>query len=510
MAEPYEEQSIEVEEIEEKKTEKPKRAVKVDQKLVDLYLEIEDEVKREFKDRIKRMKKLDDIEASILSIADNYVRSLNPEEINEEEVSSLEEWEELSESSANYFIYISFDLDENDRLIITEIERKFEGDENASVWKLISLRTITTLLVDIKHSTEINGFVIPDYGRILLTDKKKAQDIRSIYVSRARMSIKEISTYPFGFIFIDYELGTDLGYSLVYLALLDQWLILHDKEYLERVYGLTNRQSNYATPIVLNTVEEYFRYEIYRNLISSYISANRGFVKIGEKNRIEIFYSNNNYINISIDSPISIKYIHIDKIDNRYIIEYKDSTNNRVELHDKYKYPAIWLESIRDGNVLILDRAHNTREEALEARFRIIRIVTRLFGIARQNVGNVPGPSLADIVRPKEFERTEYELTYVQRGEDERLWREICNRGTPKSTDLDDLIRIAKDLDIRIPSKPTKTRLCTLISEQYEREYGERARIRYLGEQEVLEREKLQRPPSNQSTRRSRSRTPES
>jgi hypothetical protein len=68
--------------------------------------------------------------------------------------------------------------------------------------------------------------------------------------------------------------------------------------------------------------------------------------------------------------------------------------------------------------------------------------------------------------------------------EAETRWRKICLSGNPTKAQVKELQAIAKALDLKTRAKNSQT-LCDLISKQYEVEFGERGRLREVGEEVI-------------------------
>ena len=477
----------------------------VNRKLLDLYKKIKKEVDNEILPKTEKfVEEANDYQVLILTLAYRFVLSVSK---NIQKDKKFFEQRELIRG-----VRIGLDLDEFDKLRVVDVtlyEVKGEDCKNKKTrplkWK--SERKVMSSLYCAFIPSTINPseyivYDIDNYDFALALFNSKSQEgknIRAMYTYGTTKEYNPRQEYPFASVYIDVATGLDMNLPVSYMTLLDQWIMLHDSCYLERVYGLERRPRQYSTPRLIHNVEEYFKY-VYLAQITNhqYLTGSQDTLDFN------VVISGNAPFEVSIykEGNVDMKNLDLDVeegIEFFYSVDYGESivdihTEKEEETEDEdEKIVKQWQSLNLDRVLIVLDRRYRTKREASEARFRFLKQCKGLKGITRNYQPGAVGCVLADTIRPDTFERTEYNYMYIERNQDEEIWREICNREMSTPTDIDELIKIAINLDMSIPRNATRNKLCSMISEQYAREFDERARIRYLSVKEWKEKEIIQK-----------------
>ena len=271
--------------------------------------------------------------------------------------------------------------------------------------------------------------------------------------------IKQYYTYRNG-PYLDIEFFS-LGYERLFAQLLFVWLQLHDGIYLERAYGLPRVLPVPKYPYILRNDEA---------LVRVLVEDKPGLT-------IKAFSTSGEY-------SLASATIEEDEIDFSIagLYNWLPSRDHRV-VHLTFQR---YIRLKKEGYTFFVDRkVYPTRSEALEALYRLRHAEQPgRIAAAAPPEGAVAG-ALAEILpRAKEFGTRKVVVPSYTYTEAEARWRKICLEKVPTKAQVKELRAIANALDIETESRDPEE-LCTVISNQYELEYGERARIRRAMEEEI-------------------------
>ena len=369
-------------------------------------------------------------------------------------------------------IYMYFDTDiETDELIIRKVRLRVVGGQ-LYIWSVPEEGTeedietsetyedafLTKLDVKLSKEGTKNPIPseIPSFPKLLLPKKPTAKD------NKFRRDLVQHYSYQNG-PRLD-EGFYELGYDPFFTVLLGQWLQLHDWTYLQRMYDLQPVLRVQKLPFILRSDDEFLRY------LADPIP----------DTRIRGFWTRKYDLQAAgvLAETLSEVTEEVSYILGPFFILI---TSTNLLAPKIFKY----VKAKAKGETFFVDRnMYTNRSEAIEALYRLRKAasVPVVAGIAEE--GAVSGVLAEILPRHTGFGvRKEVVPSYTYT-EAETRWRRICESGMPTEAEVEELVGIAKGLDIKTRSRKSET-LCNLISKQYEVEFGERARIRAAGEEEI-------------------------
>ena len=372
----------------------------------------------------------------------------------------------------NFFV-LWFDLDEKDHLIVTAVDlyRYIITDRiggNGTVIHDTHRKKIRSWgarkIVDhygnkLETPAEL-PYIIPDYANILGKKSKLAQQYRNLF---ARHVTGEVAIDLFTFTPVNVLAGLPILSAELFLV----WTALHDPIHLEQVYGLPAIPMR-ETPRILYSLKEIVRYI----LEPPELGGNR-FVGV---------------LNLNPEESLREAIVIAKEGENGYTIGYHNKfVSRKISTAELAVYSLNRAKGGETNPIFVSDRIYNSHQNAAAARDRLLRALVAAPVTSIGISGAVSGRLAESVPRQIGF-NTKYKppARYIPNDPMEARWREICGpNNEPTTAPIQELRQIASALDISIPQHATKSILCKLIAEQYEREFGERGRLREAGEEVI-------------------------
>jgi hypothetical protein len=272
---------------------------------------------------------------------------------------------------------------------------------------------------------------------------------------------------------------------LLFIHLFNIWLQYHTPEYLERKYDLA-KPLPATFPRILRTIDD---------VLHRYSSSGLSIVCLRKKYIDGI----NLILSIDEDDEDDDEDYRVAIIDERRRLSWIGITRF-IRMADKFD-KTIFIDT---------PLAFEGREEAFQQIARIKELLNNEKKREELSKHHKEGTAaeFAAVIRAEGFRREKVKR-YIksnkkeEKDEWEDKWKRLCSKTNPREEDVDSLLEIAQELDINTKSRDAKY-ICRLIEKQVEVEFGERARMREIREENEKEIEEYR----VKSPRKSRSPSP--
>jgi hypothetical protein len=431
-----------------------------------------------------------------------------------------EEADEVTAQLTGISVSLYLDLDERDSLVVVAVAASILSEDDEYVETLWGPRGVALagrnateypklVTVEVRRPFPAESdrtssspllYELPDFPLLLARKRvqKKGEEYRRFVLNSYAVRDGTPTTLEGG------SVGAEGLYSTTSVQMLNAWLSLHDAAYLERAYGLV--------PVAQ-------RPQVLTRLLTDDAAVLEELVRMTE-------------VSSTSDYAESI-YCYAPAEGSRVLNEAADVVPSlwKLSVHESffrlYETTAQRIDDVRvdtfireyvkfrdQGCTFFVDQKYPSREAAVRALFRLRYLTPSAREASRKGkelAGALPGALAGGGISTEPSEQSQFgryarpkaPREYVRksgvprrsprrggytREDAEERWREICSGGgSVDEARVDELRSIAAGLGVgeeRTRGVGAK-KLCSLISRQYEVEFGERARLREFAEESV-------------------------